>query len=128
MARPLRLEFSDSIYRLTSRGNTRQRSFFSDTDRASFLNTLSQVISRYRCICHAYCLMANHYHLFIETPKPSPSTGLVKHRELVADRRIAFAEIVGRENVIAGTDCGLGAHVHPPGPRSAPCATARRWR
>ena len=86
MARPLRLEFSDSICHLTSRGNTRQRSFFSDTDRASFLNTLSQVISRYRCICHAYCLMANHYHLLIETPKPSHSTGLVEHPELVADR------------------------------------------
>ena len=32
---------------------------------------------------------------------------------LVADRIIAFAEIIGRENVIAGTDCGLGGRVHP---------------
>jgi 5-methyltetrahydropteroyltriglutamate--homocysteine methyltransferase len=32
---------------------------------------------------------------------------------LVADRIITFAELVGRENVIAGTDCGLGDRVHP---------------
>jgi 5-methyltetrahydropteroyltriglutamate--homocysteine methyltransferase len=32
---------------------------------------------------------------------------------LVADRIITFAELVGRENVIAGTDCGLAGRVHP---------------
>ena len=31
----------------------------------------------------------------------------------MADRIITFAELVGRENVIAGTDCGLGGRVHP---------------
>jgi 5-methyltetrahydropteroyltriglutamate--homocysteine methyltransferase len=43
----------------------------------------------------------------------SHSTDLVEHPELVADRIVTFAEIVGRENVIAGTDCGLGGRVHP---------------
>jgi 5-methyltetrahydropteroyltriglutamate--homocysteine methyltransferase len=43
----------------------------------------------------------------------SHATDLVEHPELIADRLIAFAEIVGRENVIAGTDCGLGGRVHP---------------
>ena len=43
----------------------------------------------------------------------SHSTDLVEHPELVADRIITFAQIVGRENVIAGTDCGLGGRVHP---------------
>ena len=43
----------------------------------------------------------------------SHATDLVEHPELVADRIIAFAEIIGRENVIAGTDCGLGGRVHP---------------
>ena len=76
MTRPLRLEFPGAVYHLTSRGNARQRIFFSDTDRAIFLETLSQVISRYGWICHAYCLMANHYHLLIETRKPSLSLGM----------------------------------------------------
>jgi 5-methyltetrahydropteroyltriglutamate--homocysteine methyltransferase len=43
----------------------------------------------------------------------SHATPVVEHPELVADRILAFANIVGRENVIAGTDCGLGGRVHP---------------
>lgn len=43
----------------------------------------------------------------------SHATDIVEHPELVADRILAFAAIVGRENVMAGTDCGLGGRVHP---------------
>ena len=76
MARPLRVEFSGAIYHLTSRGNARQKVFFTDTDRELFLDTLSQVVSLYGWICHAYCLMANHYHLLVETPKANLSLGM----------------------------------------------------
>ncbi len=39
---------------------------------------------------------------------------MVEHPELVAQRLIRYANVVGRENVIAGTDCGLGTRVgHP---------------
>ncbi len=37
----------------------------------------------------------------------SHSTVLVEHPELVAQRLAKYAAIVGRENVIAGTDCGF---------------------
>ncbi len=40
-------------------------------------------------------------------------TNVVEHPEVVADRIIRYANIVGRENVIAGTDCGMGFRVHP---------------
>jgi 5-methyltetrahydropteroyltriglutamate--homocysteine methyltransferase len=43
----------------------------------------------------------------------SHASNVVEHPELVADRIIQYAGLVGRENVIAGTDCGLGARVHP---------------
>ena len=43
----------------------------------------------------------------------SHATNLVEHPQLVADRILRYAAIVGRENVIAGTDCGLGGRVHP---------------
>jgi len=58
------------------------------------------------------------------------TANLVEHPELVANRIITFAEIVGQENVIAGTDCGLGAASirKSPGPSCAPCATAPRSR
>ena len=35
--------------------------------RTAFLNVLSEVVSRYRWRCHAYCLMGNHYHLVSHT-------------------------------------------------------------
>jgi 5-methyltetrahydropteroyltriglutamate--homocysteine methyltransferase len=43
----------------------------------------------------------------------SHATNVLEHRELVADRIIRYAGVVGRENVIAGTDCGLGGRIHP---------------
>jgi 5-methyltetrahydropteroyltriglutamate--homocysteine methyltransferase len=43
----------------------------------------------------------------------SHATNVVEHLELVADRVLRFANIVGRERVIASTDCGLGGRVHP---------------
>jgi 5-methyltetrahydropteroyltriglutamate--homocysteine methyltransferase len=42
----------------------------------------------------------------------SHATNVVEHPRLVADRIMRFAQIVGRENVIASTDCGLGGRVH----------------
>ena len=56
----------------------------------------------------------------------SDATDLVEHPELVADRIITFAEIVDQENVIAGTDCGLGGRVHPQIAWAKPRALARR--
>jgi REP element-mobilizing transposase RayT len=77
MARPLRLKFPGAVYHLTSRGNARQTMFFSGTDRAIFLDTLSQVISRHGWICHAYCLMASHYHLFFRAGGPRSNLDFV---------------------------------------------------
>jgi 5-methyltetrahydropteroyltriglutamate--homocysteine methyltransferase len=43
----------------------------------------------------------------------SHATNVVEHPELVADRIERFARTVGKERVIASTDCGLGGRVHP---------------
>jgi 5-methyltetrahydropteroyltriglutamate--homocysteine methyltransferase len=43
----------------------------------------------------------------------SHATTLIEHPELVADRIRRFADIVGRERVVASTDCGLGLRCHP---------------
>jgi 5-methyltetrahydropteroyltriglutamate--homocysteine methyltransferase len=42
----------------------------------------------------------------------SHATNVVEHPELVAERIVRFANLVGRENVIAGTNCGLGGRLH----------------
>jgi 5-methyltetrahydropteroyltriglutamate--homocysteine methyltransferase len=42
------------------------------------------------------------------------TSDMIEHPQLVADRLVRYANLVGRENVIAGTDCGLGPRVgHP---------------
>jgi 5-methyltetrahydropteroyltriglutamate--homocysteine methyltransferase len=41
-------------------------------------------------------------------------TDFIEHPDLVAERLVRYANLVGRENVLAGTDCGLGTRVgHP---------------
>ena len=76
MARPLRIEFPHAVYHVTSRGNARQRIVTTDADRQAWLSVLGQVIGRFGWLCHAYCLMDNHYHLLIETPQPNLSRGM----------------------------------------------------
>ena len=76
MSRPLRIEFPGAVYHVTSRGNARQKIYRDDHDREQFLSTLAHVIGRYDWLCHAYCLLDNHYHLLIETPKANLSLGM----------------------------------------------------
>ena len=76
MARPLRLEFPGALYHVTSRGDRREPIYEGDADRHAFLRTLDEVCDTYNWVCHAYCLMGNHYHLVIETPEGNLSKGM----------------------------------------------------
>jgi len=61
---------------VTVRGNARSDIYLSDSDREMFLDVLGHVVVRLGWICHAYCLMDNHYHLMIETPHANLSRGM----------------------------------------------------
>lgn len=76
MSRPLRVQYPGAVYHITSRGNVCGDIFFSDNDRALFLDVLSRTINRFQWRCYAYCLMTNHYHLLIETPAPNLCRGM----------------------------------------------------
>jgi REP element-mobilizing transposase RayT len=76
MARPLRIEYDGALYHVTSRGNERKPIFKDDNDRDLYLTILAKVTDRFHWICHAYCLMRNHYHLVIETPDGNLSKGM----------------------------------------------------
>lgn len=64
------------------------------------------------------------------------ATNVVEHPELVAQRIERFASVVGRERVVAATDCGLGGRIHPQIAwakldslaRGAEIASANLWR
>ncbi len=76
MARPIRLEFAGATYHITTRGMEEMPVFLDDEDRAQFLAVLGEVVARFGWICHAYCLLHNHYHLLIETPGGNLARGM----------------------------------------------------
>jgi putative transposase len=73
MPRPLRIEFPGAFYHVYSRGNQKQSIFFSDADRYYFIKILRESCERFDLRVHLYCLMPNHYHLFLETPEANLS-------------------------------------------------------
>lgn len=76
MARPLRVQFPGALYHVTSRGNARAPIYTDDTDRQRFLVLLADIVQHANWLCHAFCLMDNHYHLVLETPDGNLSTGM----------------------------------------------------
>ena len=72
----MRIEFAGALYHITSRGDRREAIFEDDADRRAFLTVLAEVVERYNWICHAFCLMTNHYHLVIETVEGNLSRGM----------------------------------------------------
>jgi REP-associated tyrosine transposase len=86
MARPLRLALAGAVYHVISRGNDRQTVFGDLSDRELFFEVLAHAVERYGWLCHTYCLMGNHYHLLLETPKPTLSIGMRQVNGLYARR------------------------------------------
>lgn len=76
MARPLRIEYPGALYHVTTRGNARADIYLDDGDRRAFLAVLAQVDERFGWRLFAYCLMGNHYHLLVETPRANLSRGM----------------------------------------------------
>jgi len=68
MTRPLRIEFAGAYYHITSRGNEQRKIFTGSQDREQFLLYLHSAYERFSALIQCYCLMDNHYHLFLQTP------------------------------------------------------------
>jgi putative transposase len=76
MARPLRLEFKDALYHVTSRGNERRPIFRTNRDRQTFLLFLGMAVRRFGWSLTAWVLMTSHFHLVLKTPEPNLSKGM----------------------------------------------------
>lgn len=68
MGRPLRIEFEDAFYHITSRGNERKKIFLDDYDKKKFMEILKEYHNKFKAVFHCFVLMDNHYHLLLETP------------------------------------------------------------
>jgi putative transposase len=76
MARKLRVEYEGAIYHIMNRGDRREAIFRDDGDRLLFLETLAQACQKTDWQVHAWCLMSNHFHLVVETPKANLVAGM----------------------------------------------------
>jgi len=76
MARPLRIEFEGALYHVMARGNAQADIFLDDEDRQAFVDNLDRVCRRFDWRVWAWCQMTNHYHLLIETLRPTLSKGM----------------------------------------------------
>ena len=76
MARPFRIEFPGALHHVISRGDNRRRIVWDDADGRRRLDWLARVVGQHGWKLHAFCLMTNHEHLFVETPQPTRSVGM----------------------------------------------------
>ncbi len=76
MARKLRVQYPGAIYHVMNRGDRREPIFKDDEDRRRFLQTLAEACGKTGWQVHAYCLMLNHFHLVVETPKANLVAGM----------------------------------------------------
>lgn len=68
MSRSLRIEYPGAFYHVINRGLERREIFRSKQDYEYFLSLLLRIYEKYGLLAHSYCLMPNHYHLYLETP------------------------------------------------------------
>jgi len=76
MTRPLRIELAGGLYHVMSRGNGRRDIVRNDADRQRRLSWLQRTVETYGWRLHAFVLMSNHEHLFVETPEANLSAGM----------------------------------------------------
>ena len=76
MARKLRVEYPGAIYHVMNRGDRREPIFKDDEDRVQFVATLAEACLKTGWQVHAYCLMPNHFHLVVETPRANLVAGM----------------------------------------------------
>lgn len=76
MPRKLRVEYPGAIYHLMNRGDRQEAIFRDDGDLEMFLATLATCCRKTDWEVHAWCLMTNHFHLVVETPRGNLVSGM----------------------------------------------------
>jgi len=76
MARAIRVAVKDGWYHVTARGIERKAIFKDTRDHEHFLELLEEMSKRYGVEVHVYCLLVNHYHLLIRTPRANASRAI----------------------------------------------------
>ncbi len=76
MPRPLRIEYENAWYHVMNRGGGYRDIYTKKKHREIFLNVLAESVQQFGIEIHAYCLMDNHYHLLVMTPRSNLSRAM----------------------------------------------------
>jgi putative transposase len=76
MARKLRVQYPGAIYHVMNRGDHLEVIFRAEHDRELFVATLGEACTKTDWQVHAFCLMSNHFHLVVETPRGNLVAGM----------------------------------------------------
>ncbi len=76
MARKLRLEFEGAVYHVINRGNYRTALFRDDGAKLAFLDCVGEACEKAGWEVHAWCVMSNHFHLALATPRGNLVAGM----------------------------------------------------
>lgn len=69
MARPHRIQLEGAYYHIFNRGVEKRHIFSDEKDRRTFLSFLGEAVPQFHLRLFSYCLMENHYHLFLQTQR-----------------------------------------------------------
>ena len=137
MPRKHREEVEGGTYHVYARGNAKQLIFLDDQDRQTYLFLLRRVIQEQGWQCLAYCLMDNHVHLLIETPRANLGRGMQRlhsaYAQFFNERHDRVGHLFqGRYGAVRiQTDEQLGttlAYIAANPVRSGLCRQAAEWR
>ena len=118
MARPLRLESAAGVYHVLNRGNYRLDLFRAAKAKAAFLACLNEVCAKTGWEVHAWCLMSNHFHLAVSTPRANLVEGMRWLQGTFAVRFNRFRQERGHlfqgryKSLLVDPDGGLGPLCH----------------
>lgn len=140
MARPLRLESEDGVYHVLNRGNYRAEVFRSEKSKEAFLTCLGEACEKTGWRVHAWCVMSNHYHLAVSTPRANLVEGMQWLQGTFANRFNRLRDERGHlfqgryKSLVVDPDGGLGPlchYIHLNPVRAKLCAAeelpTRRW-
>lgn len=112
------MQFEGGIYHVINRGNYRADVFASERTKTAFLKCLGEACEKSGWRIHAWCVMSNHYHLAVETPRANLVDGMSWLQGTFATRFNRFKKEHGRlfqgryKSLIVDPGDGLGALCH----------------
>ena len=118
MARGLRIERENGVYHVINRGNYRQDLFINEGAHLSFENCLFEACEKSEWVLEGFCVMTNHFHLVIRTPKGNLVSGMGWLQSTFANRYHRYRKVHGKlfqgryKSLIVEEDSYPGALLH----------------